>query len=227
MQQDTYTGLNQTYLMDWKRVNIEASTRCNLLCPGCSRTQEMELGNGLVSGITDMSMEVFKLLVRPENKLSCLTYNAALSDPIYSGTLFEQLRHLNTLDKRPMISMSTNGSGRNEKWWKEFASLLSPNDLIEFAIDGLEDTNHIYRVNSKWNTIMTGITTLRNYFPGVISWRYIIFEHNYDQVVKANKLAIELGFNQFKPMVGDMRTPEHMRLKSKTWEEILNDLSKV
>ena len=74
---------------------------------------------------------------------------------------------------------------------------------------------------------MTGITTLRNYFPGVISWRYIIFEHNYDQVVKANKLAIELGFNQFKPMVGDMRTPEHMRLKSKTWEEILNDLSKV
>ena len=69
MQQTTYTGLNQTFLMDWKRVNIEASTRCNLLCPGCARTQEIELGNGLAGGIGDMDIEVFKLLVRPMNLL--------------------------------------------------------------------------------------------------------------------------------------------------------------
>jgi sulfatase maturation enzyme AslB (radical SAM superfamily) len=151
----------------------------------------------------------------------------ALSDPIYSGTLFEQLRYLKTLDKRPVINMSTNGSGRSEKWWKEFASLLSPNDVIEFAIDGLEDTNHIYRVNSKWDTIIMAITTLRNNFSGMINWRYIIFEHNYSQVAEANRLAIQLGFNQFKPMIGDMRTPHHMKLKSRTWEEILYDLSEV
>ena len=226
-QTNTYTGLNQTFLMDWKRVNLEASTRCNLLCPGCARTQEMALGNGLAGGIVDMDIEIFKLLVRPENKLDAITYNMALSDPIYSGTLFEQLRYLKTLDKRPIINMSTNGSGRSEKWWKEFASLLSPNDVIEFAIDGLEDTNHIYRVNSKWDTIIMAITTLRNNFSGMINWRYIIFEHNYSQVAEANRLAIQLGFNQFKPMIGDMRTPHHMKLKSRTWEEILYDLSKV
>lgn len=226
-QTNTYTGLNQTFLMDWKRVNLEASTRCNLLCPGCARTQEMALGNGLAGGIVDMDIEIFKLLVRPENNLACLTYNAALSDPIYSGTLLEQLRHLKTLNNRPMISMSTNGSGRSEKWWKEFASLLSPNDVIEFAIDGLEDTNHIYRVNSKWDTIIMAITTLRNNFSGMINWRYIIFEHNYSQVAEANRLAVQLGFNQFKPMIGDMRTPHHMKLKSRTWEEILYDLSEV
>ena len=222
-----YTGLNASYNMDFKRINMEASTRCNLLCPGCSRTQEMERGNGLAGGISDMDIEVFKLLVRPEHKLDCITYNAALSDPIYSGTLFEQLKHLNTLEKRPMITMSTNGSGRSEKWWKEFASLLSPTDIIEFAIDGLEDTNHIYRVNAKWHTIMRGATILRSNFAGLVNWRYIIFEHNCSQVADANRLAIQLGFNKFKPLIGDERTPLHMQLKSKTWEEILDDLSKV
>jgi len=187
----------------------------------------MERGNGLAGGISDMDIEVFKLLVRPEHKLDCISYNAALSDPIYSGTLFEQLKHLNTLDKRPIVAMSTNGSGRSERWWKEFASLLHPTDMIEFAIDGLEDTNHIYRVNAKWNTIIRAITTLRSNFTGRINWRYIIFEHNYFQITEANKLAVELGINQFKPLIGDERTPLHMQLKSKTWEEILDDLSKV
>ena len=48
-----YTGLNQSFLMDHRRINIEASTRCNLLCPGCSRTKEMEQGKGLAGGIGD------------------------------------------------------------------------------------------------------------------------------------------------------------------------------
>jgi len=222
-----YTGLNQSFLMDHRRINIEASTRCNLLCPGCSRTKEMEQGKGLAGGIGDLDIEIFKLLVRPENKLNTITYNMALSDPIYSGTLFEQLRYLNTLDNRPVINMSTNGSGRSEKWWKEFASLLQPTDIIEFAIDGLEDTNHIYRVNAKWDTIIMAVNTLRNNFPGKIGWRYIIFEHNYSQVAEANILSIELGCNWFKPMIGDSRTPLHMQLKSKTWEELFNDLPKM
>jgi sulfatase maturation enzyme AslB (radical SAM superfamily) len=225
---DTYTGLNKSFLMDWKRVNIEASTRCNLLCPGCSRTQEMALGNSLAGGIDDMDIEVFKLLVRPENKLDVITYNMALSDPIYSGTLFEQLRYLKTLDKRPIINMSTNGSGRSEKWWKELANLLLPTDIIEFAIDGLEDTNHIYRVNAKWHTIIRAVNTLRSNFSGKIIWRYIVFEHNYHQIAEANKLSIGLGFDLFKTMIGDTdRTPLHMQLKSKTWEEVFNDLPKV
>jgi len=235
-QTSTYTGLNQSFLMDYRRINLEASTRCNLLCPGCERTMEIqhqfphfwpEGNDGLAGGIGDLDIEIFKLLVRPENKINCITYNMALSDPIYSGTLFEQLRHLNTLDKRPMMIMSTNGSGRNEKWWKEFASLLMPTDIIEFAIDGLEDTNHVYRVNAKWHTIMKGVNTLRNNFTGKIGWRYLVFEHNYSQVAEANRLSTELGLNWFKLMIGDSRTPIHMQLKSKTWEQVFNDLPKM
>lgn len=230
-----YQGLNTNFSHideygPWRRrIQVEASSRCNLSCPGCSRTQEI----GMYTP-SDLSIDNFKLLVRDENNLHALTYSMSLGDPIYAGTLFEQLEHINTLKTRPVLFFSTNGSGRNIKWWERFAKYLNPinpmnaafpGDVVEFAVDGLEDTNPIYRVNAKWNSIMTGIKTVRENWNGSLWWRYVVFEHNYHQVGKAKQLAEELGFDKFQPMVGDRRTPEHMLLKSATWQEILNDIS--
>ena len=218
--------LNWSLNGDTRRLNIDSSSRCNLSCPGCARTRD--IAKGINGSVEDMPMEYFKALVRPENRITQLTYNFALSDPIYSGVILDQLEHINTLDNRPRINFSTNASGRKPKWWIKFAGLLRERDKVEFAIDGLEDTNHIYRVNSKWDSIMLGAKTLREHWNpphGGMMWRYVIFEHNYHQVAEAQKLAIELGFNRFRPVVGDKRTPEHMVLKSKTWEEIEHDLS--
>ena len=221
-----YAGLNLSIREDKIRINIDSSSRCNLRCPGCRRTKDINAGKQ--GSIQDMPIEYFKALMRPENNIRRITYNLSLSDPIYSGSFIPQLEYLKSLNRKIKVNISTNASGRNEKWWLKLASLLDPEDhRIEFAIDGLEDTNHLYRVNSKWNTIMLGVKTLRENFKGIMWWRYVIFEHNVHQVVEAKKLAKQLGFNSFRPVVGDSRTPLHLRLKSKTWEEIQNDLSKV
>lgn len=219
-----YTGLNQSLKSSRRRLNIDSSSRCNLSCPGCSRTRAISSGTNL--DISDMPMEYFYALVRPENRITNLSYNLSLSDPIYSGVFVEQLEYLNTLgNDRPKVNISTNASGRNEKWWKHLAKILDNKDRVEFAIDGLEDTNHIYRVNSKWPSIMLAANTLRENWPGKMMWRYVIFEHNVHQVKQAKELAIQLGFDMFRPVVGDGRTPREMLLKSKTWEEIKYDLS--
>lgn len=219
-----YTGLNQSLKSSRRRLNIDSSSRCNLSCPGCSRTRAISSGTNL--DISDMPMEYFYALVRPENRITNLSYNLSLSDPIYSGVFVEQLEYLNTLgNDRPKVNISTNASGRNEKWWKHLAKILDNKDRVEFAIDGLEDTNHIYRVNSKWPSIMQAANTLRENWPGKMMWRYVIFEHNVHQVKQAKELAIQLGFDMFRPVVGDGRTPREMLLKSKTWEEIKYDLS--
>lgn len=223
---NVYEGLNTNFshVDSWgnwrRRVNLEASTRCNLLCPGCNRTQT----RGQFA-ITDLDIENFKLLVRPENNLQGLTYNMALSDPIYSGTLFEQLEYLLTLKQRPQLHFSTNGSGRNAQWWEQFATYLQNTDMVEFAVDGLKDTNHIYRVNAKWESILLGIRTLREHFNGKITWRYLVFEHNYHQVAQAQRFATELNLDNFNVILGDDRTPKEMILHSKTWKQVLNDLS--
>lgn len=213
-----YTGLNAT-LHGRRRLNIDSSTRCNLLCPGCYRTHSVDKADRPWE-ITDMPMEYFQALVRPENRISTLTYNLTLSDPIYSGVLFDQLEYCKTLQAPPRIVISTNGSGRNTTWWMKLAELLKPNDLIEFAIDGLEDTNHIYRVNAKWNSIINGIKTIVEHGNCLTGWRYIVFEHNYHQVAEAKLLAKQLGIRGFHVILGDGRTPEHMRLKSVNFEDI-------
>ena len=217
-------GLNNSFWLR-RRIAIDSSSRCNLSCPGCARTKSMRKGTN--GSISDMPMEYFKALVRPENNIRRLTYNLTLSDPIYSGVFLEQIEYLNNLDCRPHINISTNGSGRNKKWWEHFAKLLKIDDRIEFAIDGLEDTNHIYRVNAKWNSIIDGVKTLRENWQGEMMWRYVIFEHNYHQVLKAEKFAKQLGFDKFRPVVGDRRTPTNMILRSKTWKDIQYDLSKM
>ena len=104
-------------------------------------------------------MEYFHSLVRPENRIFALTYNFALSDPIYSGVLIEQLEYVKDLEHRPRMILSTNGSGRSVAWWENLASLLTSRDIVEFSIDGLQDTNSIYRVNAKWDSIIEGIKT--------------------------------------------------------------------
>lgn len=218
-----YKGLNSSIGHDELRIQIDSSSRCNLSCPGCGRTKWLAKGN--TPDISDMKIEHFQALLRPENKITRLTYNLAVSDPIYSGVFLKQLEYLNTLDARPRVNISTNGSGRQERWWLKLAQLLDSKDTVEFAIDGLEDTNHIYRVNSEWDSIMLGLTTLRANWTGKIGWRYVIFEHNYHQVSAARDLADSLGCHRFRPVVGDGRTPKHMLLKSRTWQEILNDLS--
>mgnify|MGYP000153158060 CR=1 FL=1 len=230
-----YEGLNTNFSHidhygSWRRrIQVEATSRCNLACPGCSRTQEI----GMYTP-TDLNMDNFKLLVREENNIHCLTYSLAMGDPIYAGTLFQQLQHISTLKNRPKLWFSTNGSGRSTEWWKEFTTYLSPvnaqfptftGDHIEFAVDGLEDTNSIYRVHARWDTIINGIKTVRENYTGKLVWRYNVFEHNYHQVAEAQQLAKDLGLNEFNCILGDDRTPEHMLLKSRTWKEILNDLS--
>ena len=218
-----YEGLNKSLYFDNTRIQIESSSRCNLSCPGCSRTKW--LASGKAGDIRDMEMSHFHALMRPENGIKRLTYNMALSDPIFSGSFMQQMEYMDTLEHRPEVTISTNGSGRKQAWWLKFAGLLRDRDVVEFAIDGLEDTNHLYRINSDWDSIMLGVKTLRANWKGRMGWRYVVFEHNYHQLVEAKELARELGFKRFRPILGDARTPEHMLLKSKTWAELENDLS--
>jgi len=174
-----------------------------------------------------MNMEHFQALVAEQNAIRNLTYNLTLSDPIYSGVFLKQLEHLSTLAHRPKVNISTNASGRSTDWWLKVAELLRPTDGVAFAIDGLSDTNHIYRVNSDWDSVMLGVKTLRENWAGHMVWRYVIFEHNYHQTAQAQLLARQLGFNEFQPILGDGRTPEHMKLRSSTWEQIHATLSQM
>ena len=81
-------------------------------------------------------------------------------------------------------------------WWKELAEILTTDDRVTFSIDGLEDTNHLYRVNARWNDIMLGVSIIAK-SKAQMFWKYIVFAHNEHQIEEARQLAKDLGFNKF------------------------------
>ena len=87
---------------------------------------------------------------------------------------------------------------------KEFISLKwnpGRHSMI-FSIDGLEDTNHIYRKNSNWASIMKAveiITSVPKQHRPYLEWKYLVFPYNEHQVDEARTLAKNIGFDQFLP----------------------------
>ena len=70
-------------------------------------------------------------------------------------------------------------------------------DYCVFSIDGLEDTNHIYRRNVKWNKIMENAMSFISTGASA-HWDMLVFEHNKHQVEEAKELAKEMGFTWFR-----------------------------
>ena len=99
-----------------------------------------------------------------------------------------------TNDKQ--ISIATNGGiGRID----DYVRLADIGTHITFGIDGLEDTNHLYRQGVKWNNLMKRVETFIS-AGGQATWQFIRFKHNMDQVDQAENLSKEMGFVDFFTM---------------------------
>ena len=43
---------------------------------------------------------------------------------------------------------------RPASWWRALGAVMTGKNYVRFGIDGLEDTNHLYRQKVKWGTLM-------------------------------------------------------------------------
>ena len=66
-----------------------------------------------------------------------------------------------------------------------------------FSIDGLEDTNHLYRQDVEWNKIMDRVKWFID-AGGYATWKWIPFLHNKHQEEETRALSKELGFKEFQ-----------------------------
>ena len=48
------------------------------------------------------------------------------------------------------LSMNTNAGAKSAEWWTELAGVIGRKGAVIFSVDGLKDTNHLYRINSNW-----------------------------------------------------------------------------
>lgn len=180
-------------------VHIELSTKCNAACPGCARftMNSPIIDNRLI--LTDITFDNFRTWF-PENLISNI-YNwiicGNLGDPMACKDVYKITEYI-AKNSPGNIQINTNGGLRSKGLYKQIGDLFvnhnTGNRNITFSIDGLADTNHIYRRNvdwtKVWNNLMSYVST-----GARAHWDFLHFKHNSHQVDEARRLAEKYGIN--------------------------------
>jgi MoaA/NifB/PqqE/SkfB family radical SAM enzyme len=174
-----------------RNLHLEITSRCTLECPRCQRNanpEELE--------VNDVPLAVLRRTLTRANfpTIDFVNFAGNYGDPIYHRQFHAVIRHVKAEGLK--VRIETNGSYRSRAWWDETASILGRPDRIALSIDGLEDTNHIYRVKSRWRDITAAIEALRGRV--CLIWKFIVFRHNQHQVAEAERRARALGFDEFR-----------------------------
>jgi MoaA/NifB/PqqE/SkfB family radical SAM enzyme len=117
-------------------------------------------------------------------------------DPAVASDTLEAFAYFREHNPTLNLSMHTNGSMKKPEWWAELAGVIGQKGYVIFGVDGLEDTNHLYRQGTVWKKIMENAQAFID-AGGRARWDYIVFAHNEHQVEEARALATNMGFEKF------------------------------
>jgi hypothetical protein len=196
-----YNTLNQ--------LHVELSTYCNAGCPLCPRTLRLEDGSSLPQARPDLilesiTIENFKKWFPPDfmKQVNHWIFCGTHGDPMMNKDVLDIMRYV--CEYENTIFINTNGGMRDVEFWSELGIIFSSNSShkkerqITFSLDGLWDTNHLYRRNIPFTKAIENAKAFID-AGGVASWDFLIFKHNEHQLEDARKLAFELGFKYFVP----------------------------
>ena len=181
-----FYGLNIN--MDIKILHVEASTHCNARCPLCPRNLHGYNVPGVYPEL-NLTIKAFEKVLAQFPDKTFVYFNGNLGDPMMNPDILSLVEMSNCY-----TNVFTNGGiGRRETW----TGLAKQNGMVTFSIDGLEDTNHLYRQDVKWDQIMK---RARWYIDagGTAEWKFVVFKHNHHQIAQAKLLSQQLGFNSFE-----------------------------
>lgn len=205
-----------------KKVELEITSDCNAACPGCART----LNKNLLQ-INAFTFEDLKRIF-PAGDYTDIQFKfcGVLGDPIVNPDCLKMIEWL--VYNGGYCEISTNAGYNTVEWWTRLGQVASlyPGQLhIHFCIDGHKETNHIYRVHTKWTIIERNIAAFAETAPKQhATWIYIVFDHNEHELETAKQHADRLGF-MFATRTG-MRNSYHQWIsqvgkKNKKTEQII------
>ena len=116
-------------------------------------------------------------------------------DPIIHPKFLEIIEDFRLKNPNLYIYIHTNGSAHNIDWWMSLSEIIGKNGRVDFNIDGLSDTNHLYRKNTRFEKIIENASAYIQ-MGGIAEWNYIVFKHNQHQLDEAESLSKKIGFKQ-------------------------------
>jgi MoaA/NifB/PqqE/SkfB family radical SAM enzyme len=182
---------------DIKTIHLEVTQNCQASCPMCDRNQNGGALNPHIN-LNELTLEDCKKIFEPEfiRQLNTMYMCGNLGDPIVARDTLEIFQYFRQHNPNVWLSMNTNAGARDKDWWSKLAHTFGKMGTVIFSVDGLEDTNHIYRQGVSWSAIKRSMQAFIN-AGGRARWDFLIFEHNQHQVEEAEILSKIWGFEKF------------------------------
>ena len=182
---------------DIKSIHFEPTQRCQAACPMCDRTNNPLIKNA------EISIEQFKQIidVNLAQQLDGFYMCGNHGDPMIAKDTLDMYEWLRYNNNEMWLGMITNAGGRSDDWWKRLAGIFGDRGKVSFSVDGLEDTNHLYRVNVDWKRVENSMDVFTQ-AGGQGTWVFLIFEHNEHQVEEAERMAKLFGLDFQKKKTG-------------------------
>ena len=182
-----------------KEIHIEPTSLCNAQCPMCARNIYGEKLNPYIK-LKSLPVTWFHDNIKPSQikNLNKIFFCGNVGDPASAPELIEIIKYFKKHNDKITIGLNTNGGLKTTEWWTRLGHTLQGHlDYCVFSIDGLEDTNHVYRRNVRWMKIMENVQSF--IATGASAhWDMLVFEHNKHQVEEAKELADQMGFTWFR-----------------------------
>lgn len=178
-------------------VHLEVTERCNASCPQCARNINGGEVNPQLHN-AELSLDDVRTILKPEfiKQLKRLYMCGNYGDPISASDTLEIFEYIRSHNAKMQLSFHTNASAKTPEWWSKLPAAMGKSHYVVFSVDGLEDTNHLYRQGTVWKKIMENARAFIQ-AGGRARWDFIVFGHNEHQVEEARALAESMGFEKF------------------------------
>ena len=200
---------------DIRSIHLEVTQNCQASCPMCDRNMN---GQGINPHINldELTLEDCKKIFLPEfiAQLNTMYMCGNLGDPIVAKDTLEIFKYFREHNTNMWLSMNTNAGAKSADWWTKLAHVFGRMGAVIFSVDGLRDTNHIYRQGVVWDNVERNMQAFIA-AGGRARWDFLIFEHNQHQVEEAEALANAWGCEKFmKKKTGRFITQDSKKKQS-------------
>jgi MoaA/NifB/PqqE/SkfB family radical SAM enzyme len=183
-----------------KVLHLEPTDVCQAACLLCARETDPLFDKKQQHHLSMQDiLQVFssEKIAQLEKMFMCGNYG----DPAAGQHTLDIYQHFRCINSNIVLGMNTNGALKNVHWWNELSNIFNqPQDYVVFSIDGLEDTNHVYRKNVDWHKLMANVQAYIS-AGGSAHWDMLVYQHNEHQVDQCEQLARDLGFSWFRAKV--------------------------
>ena len=179
-----------------KHLHMEFSSICNARCPLCPRNL---FGYPYNKGYeeTSLSLDLIKKSFSTEfiKQINRILINGNFGDFTANMESLEIIEYFASQNNKLLFHVSTNGSARNADFWRNLGKIKKIS--VDFCLDGLEDTHHLYRQDTNFNKIINNAKIFIE-AGGYAVWKMVPFEHNKHQIEEARQRSIIEGFQKFE-----------------------------